>query len=110
MTGYGVKLSDGSETGTHDWRYTFHLKREPDQESMEKSLTFPNSDQLDDWNDYKVGPTYSPDEEVIEEMYEGMEEYVRRSTIGTEGAGRLGSVDSGYFSPHPSALQDDSKP
>ncbi|KAL8704758.1 MAG: hypothetical protein Q9201_002105 [Fulgogasparrea decipioides] len=110
VTGYRVKLDTETETGIHNWRYTFHLKRESGQESMEKALSFPNSDQMDDWNDYKAGPVSSPEEELIEEMYEGMEEQTRRSTDAADNGGRLGSIDSGYFSPHPSTLQDYSKP
>ncbi|KAL8734609.1 MAG: hypothetical protein Q9181_003143 [Wetmoreana brouardii] len=108
VTGYGVQLDTETETGIQNWRYTFHLKRESGQESMEKALAFPNSDQLDDWNDYKAGLTTFPKEELIEEMYEGMEEQMRMSTAADNG-GRLGSIDSGYFSPHPSILKDDSK-
>ncbi|KAL8730240.1 MAG: hypothetical protein Q9166_004217 [cf. Caloplaca sp. 2 TL-2023] len=105
VTGYGVKLVPGSEGNNDSWRYTFHLMRESCQDSMEKALAVPMPDQLDDWEDYRVGPTYSTDEELIEEVYEGVEEQKRRYTIGENTAGRFGSIDSGYFSPNPSTLR-----
>lgn len=107
MTGYSVKLDHDFERHKDRWRYTFHLKREPGQESMEKVLAFPNSDQLDDWEDYKAGLTHTPEEEMIEEMYEGLLDCNRSLIAGGEGVDRLGSIDSGYFSPHLTALMDD---
>ncbi|KAL8805975.1 MAG: hypothetical protein Q9182_001632 [Xanthomendoza sp. 2 TL-2023] len=104
VTGYGVKLVPGSEGKKDSWRYTFHIKREPCQASMEKALAVPMPDQLDDWEDYRAGPMYSPDEERIEEMYEGAEERKRRYTIGEDTA-RFGSIDSGYFSANPSDIK-----
>ncbi|KAL8773377.1 MAG: hypothetical protein Q9209_001771 [Squamulea sp. 1 TL-2023] len=109
VTGYSVKLIPGIEGEQDMWRYTFHLKREPDQESMEKVLAIPMPEQLDDWDDYKAGPTYSPEEDLIEQMDEGVEERKRRYTIGEDTEGRLGSIDSGYFSPHPSELKNECK-
>ncbi|KAL8674031.1 MAG: hypothetical protein Q9168_001563 [Polycauliona sp. 1 TL-2023] len=105
VTGYGVKLSPGSEGSEDIWRYTFHLKREGGQESMEKVLGIPMPDQLDDWEDYRAGPMYSPDEEVAEQMDEGVEERKRRYTISEDIGVRQGSIDSGYFSSHPSDLK-----
>ncbi|KAI4281364.1 MAG: hypothetical protein L6R38_003759 [Xanthoria sp. 2 TBL-2021] len=105
VTGYGVKLIPGSDKSQDTWRYTFHLERENGQESIEKVLGIPMPDQLDDWEDYKAGPMYSPEEEVTEQMGEGMNERKRRYTIGEDTGGRLGSIDSGYFSSHPSALK-----
>ncbi|KAL8925368.1 MAG: hypothetical protein Q9172_002248 [Xanthocarpia lactea] len=107
--GYAVKLIRGVATDEDIWRYTFHLKREPGQESMDKVLSIPVPDQLDDWEDYKAGPMYSPEEELIEQMEEGVEERKRRYTIGEDTWGRLGSIDSGYFSTRPSALKGEVK-
>ncbi|KAL8685033.1 MAG: hypothetical protein Q9224_006008 [Gallowayella concinna] len=104
VTGYGVKLVPGSEGKKDTWRYTFHLKREPCQAGMDKALAVPMPDQLDDWEDYRAGPTYSPDVEWIEEMDEGVEERKRRYTIGEDTA-RVGSIDSGYFSSNPKDLK-----
>ncbi|KAL8825834.1 MAG: hypothetical protein Q9170_007640 [Blastenia crenularia] len=107
VTGYGVKLRWDSETREDNWRYTFHLKREPGQETMEKALTFPNPDQLDDWEDYKAGLTYGSEDDMFEETYEDVLGLDQRHSIGPEAADRLGSVDSGYFSPHPATLKDE---
>ena len=109
MIGYAVKLIRGVAADEDIWRYTFHLKREPGQESMEKVLSIPVPDQLDDWEDYKAGPMYSPEEELIEQMEEGVEERKRRYTIGEDTWGRLGSIDSGYFSTRPPALKGEVK-
>ncbi|KAL8999874.1 MAG: hypothetical protein Q9169_001415 [Polycauliona sp. 2 TL-2023] len=103
VTGYGVKLIPGSEGSPDKWRYTFHLKREAGQGSMEKVLAVPMPDQLDDWEDYRAGPMYSPDEELTEPMVEGVEERKRRYTISEDT--RRGSIDSGYFSSKPAALK-----
>ena len=105
VTGYGVKLVPGSDESRDTWRYTFHLEREKGQESMEKVLGIPMPDQLDDWEDYRAGPMYSPEEEGMEQLGEGVDERKRRYTIGEDTGGRLGSIDSGYFSSHPSALK-----
>ncbi|KAL8818182.1 MAG: hypothetical protein Q9223_003124 [Gallowayella weberi] len=104
VTGYGVKLVRGSEGKKDTWRYTFHIKRDPCQASMDKALAVPMPDQLDDWEDYRAGPIYSPDVERVEEMYEGVEERKRRYTIGEDTA-RMGSIDSGYFSANPSDIK-----
>lgn len=89
VVGYSVKLEKDS------WRYIFHMKREAGQESLEKALTIPNADQLDDWEDYEAGPTYSPDEEIVEELCEGMEEEMQRTGVEKEG------ITGGYFTRHP---------
>ncbi|KAI4225381.1 MAG: hypothetical protein L6R36_003961 [Xanthoria steineri] len=107
VTGYGVKLMPGSDDSQDTWRYTFHLEREKGQESMEKVLGIPMPDQLDDWEDYRAGPMYSPEEEGTEQVGEGVDERKRRYTIGEDTGGRLGSIDSGYFSSHPSALKEE---
>ncbi|KAL9580212.1 MAG: hypothetical protein Q9203_006394 [Teloschistes exilis] len=85
VAGYSVKLENDS------WRYVFHMKREDDQESLEKVLTIPNADQLDDWEDYEAGPTYSPDEEIVEGLCEGMEEEMQRTGVAKEG------ITGGHF-------------
>ncbi|KAL8851339.1 MAG: hypothetical protein Q9221_003706 [Calogaya cf. arnoldii] len=100
VAGYGVKLIPGFEGKQDTWRYTFHLKREPGQESMEKVLGIPLPDQLDDWEDYRAGPMYSPQGEVTEQMNEGVEERKGSYTVGEDTEGRVGSIDSGYFSSH----------
>ena len=105
VTGYSVKLIPDSHKSQDAWRYTFHIKREPGQESMEKVLTIPLPDQLDDWEDYRAGPMYSPDEEETEAGVEGMDERKRRYTIGEDTGGRQGSIDSGYFSSHSAVLK-----
>lgn len=68
VTGYSVKL--GHDLEGDRWRYTFHLKREPGQDCIEKALMFPNSEQLDDWDDYAAGLQQLPEDEVMEKMYE----------------------------------------
>ncbi|KAL9028186.1 MAG: hypothetical protein Q9196_003410 [Gyalolechia fulgens] len=97
VTGYSIKLNHELEGDR--WSYTFHLQREPGQDSMEKALMFPNSEQLDDWNDYISGAKRVPEDEAMEETFEGI--------LGGDqcAAERLGSIDSGYFSPHPTALK-----
>ncbi|KAL8841289.1 MAG: hypothetical protein Q9176_003382 [Flavoplaca citrina] len=107
VTGYSVKLIPGSDVIRDTWRYTFHIKREPGQESIEKVLTIPMPDQLDDWEDYNAGPMYSPDEEETETMVEGVDERKRRYTIGEDTGGRQGSIDSGYFSSQSAALKSE---
>ena len=101
VMGYGVKSSYEMETKSYNWRYTFHLKREPGQEGMQKSLAVPNADQLDDWQDYIGGPTYSPEEMLVEEIDEGMGQLDEKTTSRAEE--RHDSIDSGYFSPDPAS-------
>ncbi|KAL8686864.1 MAG: hypothetical protein Q9218_006808 [Villophora microphyllina] len=99
--GYSVKLDNSSEDDESPWRYTFHLKREPGQESIDKALTIPNAAQLDDWNDYKAGPTCSPTEGLVEDICKGFEEQMEQAAAETQNAERIGSIDSGYFSANP---------
>ncbi|KAL8711160.1 MAG: hypothetical protein Q9220_004305 [cf. Caloplaca sp. 1 TL-2023] len=107
VVGYGIKLVHSPETGQDSWRYTFHLKREEGQESMAKALTYPMPDQLDDWDDYRNSPNSSPSQEPMEGKIEDPVKYHRDSGIEVESpVGRIGSIDSGYFSPHPSLLKD----
>ncbi|KAL9584001.1 MAG: hypothetical protein Q9212_002384 [Teloschistes hypoglaucus] len=89
VAGYSVKLEKES------WRYNFHMKREAGQESLEKALTIPNADQLDDWEDYEAGPTYSPDEEIVEDLCEGTEEEMQRPGVKKE------VINGGYFTQNP---------
>ncbi|KAL8967792.1 MAG: hypothetical protein Q9183_002760 [Haloplaca sp. 2 TL-2023] len=103
VMGYGVKSSYKMEATSYDWHYTFHLKREPGQEGMQKSLAVPSADQLDDWQDYIGGPTYSPEEMLVEEMDEGMAQLDEKISYQMEE--RHGSIDSGYFSPDPASLK-----
>ncbi|KAL9601503.1 MAG: hypothetical protein Q9219_002455 [cf. Caloplaca sp. 3 TL-2023] len=84
VTGYGVKLSKDQVTDRDMWRYTFHLKREPGQESMEKALTIPNPDQLDDWEDYKSGLMYEPEDDMTDETYGGMPGLDRRQSSSSQ--------------------------
>ncbi|KAL8870241.1 MAG: hypothetical protein Q9174_003672 [Haloplaca sp. 1 TL-2023] len=101
VTGYGVKSSYELETKSYNWRYTFHLTREPGQEGMQKSLAVPSADQLDDWQDYIGGPTYSPEEMLMEEVDEVMARQNEKAAY--EAPERHDSVDSGYFSPDPAS-------
>ena len=71
---------------------------------MEKVLTVPNADQLDDWEDYKAAFENRPEEDLMEEMYEDMLDYGKNLVIKPEDTERIGSIDSGYFSPNPATL------
>lgn len=114
VTGYGISLTHDPETDRDIWRYAFHLRREPNQEHMEKALSHPNACQLDDWEDYRAGLTEADsapvDEDDAEDAYPGILVYDYKAMLAEEAAARisaserLGSVDSGYFSPHPEEL------
>lgn len=114
MTGYGVSLSPDPDTDRDIWRYAFHLRREPNQDHMEKALSHPSACQLDDWEDYRAGLTEAGsapvDEDDTEDAYPGILGYDHQALLAEEAAAgiseseRLGSVDSGYFSPHPEEL------
>ncbi|KAL9048970.1 MAG: hypothetical protein Q9206_005759 [Seirophora lacunosa] len=105
VTGYGVKLSQSPGTNNDVWRYTFHLRREESQEHMEKALAHPNSDQLDDWEDFKAGLTEASGGEVTDEV---MAAYGQVSWMpgAAERTARVESIDSGYFSPTPEGQAD----
>ena len=52
MRGYGTKL-DTDAMGGEQWQYTFNLQREGGQASIDKALSHPASDEMDDWNQYQ---------------------------------------------------------
>ncbi|KAI4270493.1 MAG: hypothetical protein L6R35_006607 [Caloplaca aegaea] len=108
VTGYGVKLSQSPGTDKDVWRYTFRLRRERCQEPMEKALAHPCADQLDDWEDFKAGLTEASEAGMKDEGYEDLPAYGRASWIPqvAERTGRIESIDSGYFSPHPEGQAD----
>ncbi|KAL8990135.1 MAG: hypothetical protein Q9177_001138 [Variospora cf. flavescens] len=108
VTGYGVKLSQSPGTDKDVWRYTFRLRRERCQEPMEKALAHPCAEQLDDWEDFKAGLTEASEAEMKDEGYEDLPAYGRASWIPqvAERTGRIESIDSGYFSPHPEGQAD----
>ena len=47
-----MKLSSNA-IGNDEWLYTFTLERQDGQASMDKALSHPTADEMDDWNDYK---------------------------------------------------------
>ncbi|KAL8974026.1 MAG: hypothetical protein Q9197_001746 [Variospora fuerteventurae] len=108
VTGYGVKLSQSPGTDKDVWRYTFRLRREHCQEPMEKALAHPCADQLDDWEDFKAGLTDASEAEMKDEGYEDLPAFGQASWIPqvAERTGRIESIDSGYFSPHPEGQAD----
>lgn len=72
---------------------------------MEKALAHPNSDQLDDWEDFKAGLTEASGGEVTDEV---MAAYGQVSWMpgAAERTARVESIDSGYFSPTPEGQAD----
>lgn len=112
MSGYGISLTHDPDTDRDIWRYTFHLRREPNQEHMEKALSHPHACQLDDWEDYRAGLTEAAsapvDDDDTEDAYPGilgLDYSLSLTEAAAAGVSeRNWSVDSGYFSPHPEEL------
>ena len=88
--GHGIKLTTDADGKDH-WKYTFHLSRvvQPPQDSIEKALMIPLSDQMDDWKDYQ---------RIKAEKESGGWMNMLLSQKGELHIPR----DSGYFSPNPS--------
>ncbi|KAL8827096.1 MAG: hypothetical protein Q9191_003395 [Dirinaria sp. TL-2023a] len=92
VIGHGVRLATNFD-GTDRWEYTFHLSRviQPPQDSMEKALAVPLSDQMDDWKDYQ---RTKADQELG-----GL---VNMLLLPKSKSEIRIPRDSGYFSPNPS--------
>lgn len=52
VIGYTSHL-DQDENGKDVWDFAFHMARLIHQESLERALTIPLADQMDDWKDYQ---------------------------------------------------------
>ncbi|KAL9044758.1 MAG: hypothetical protein Q9214_002124 [Letrouitia sp. 1 TL-2023] len=129
VTNYRVNLHHEEETDKDVLLYDFCLLRESDQESIDIALSHPTPEELSAYQDHELERRLSEvyeeefgdqvekvfhdaenvDEEIIEEMYEGMKKATKEGlTIQTAEdvvrKKRLESIDSGYFSPNPAAL------
>lgn len=91
VVSYGVKLEQDRD-GNDEWKYSFELRREPDQASIKDALSHPTADEIDDWEDYRRAKTNAQNGRSSSDST-----VLHLSTAGLEKE-RTESIDSGYFS------------